>query len=445
MWQDILLNYQCFNDRQINRKGIAMRIFTKCLICFLIITVQLADATDNWPRWRGPNTNGVAAPGDYPVNWDPQKVLWKIDIPGKGYSTPIVWNEKIYMTAGVDKKDTLLAYDLTGKKLWQKKLGTESPGRHKNASGSNSSAVTDGTAIFAFFKSGTLAALELDGTVRWKTNLFRRYGKDKRYWDFGTSPALTKKYVVMAQMHDGESYLVAFDKVTGKVAWKVSRNYKTPQEASQGYTTPIVFLHKGTEALLVWGGQHLTAHDTADGKVIFSCGDFNPENTALWPSIASPVITQAIAIVPFGRNDRGLPRLHGIKMEGSGDVTKTHRLWSRKDIGPFIPCPTVSKGRVYIIGDRGTIDCINPSTGKTIWNGTFPKPKRKANFYSSPLIANNHLYAIREDGIVFILKLSDKFEIVSQIDMKDKIIASPIAISGHLLIRTDHHLFCIGK
>jgi outer membrane protein assembly factor BamB len=389
---------------------------------FLLIAVLSLAGTcfgENWPQWRGPDNDGSIASGNYPVNWEPQKVLWKIDVPGKGFSTPIVWNKTIYLTTGTEGLDTVLAFDWSGKQIWQKQLGPEDKGKHENGSGSNPSAVTDGSAVFAFFKSGNFAAIELDGSVRWKTNLFERFGEDDRYWDFGTSPVLTKKYVVMAQMHDGESWLATFDKVTGELSWKVARNYETEQEGSQGYSTPIVFSHKGTEALLVWGGHHLTAHDTADGKIIWSCGDFNPDSKSLWPSVASPVIAGSIAVVPCGRDDRRQPRLHGIKMGGSGDVTETHRLWKRKDTGPFIPTPAEYKGRVYVICDRGRIDCLDPLTGKSFWSDEFPKGK--GNFYSSPLIAGGHLYAAREDGTVFVISLKDKFEIISQIDMKDSI------------------------
>lgn len=418
-----------------------MKILTKCIVCFLIVTTQAAVAETNWPCWRGPGNNGSITSGNYPVTWNPEKVLWKIDIPGKGFSTPIVWDKKIYLTTGAKGLDTVFAFDWSGKQIWQKQLGPETAGRHKNGSGSNPSATTDGSAVFVFFKSGNFAALALDGSIRWKKNLFELYGKDDRYWDFGTSPVLTKKYVVIAQMHDGDSWLAAFDKVTGRLAWKVPRNYETPKEGSQGYSTPIVFSHNGIEALLVWGALHLTAHDAADGKTLFSCGNFNPEGTNLWPSVASPVISGNIAVVSYGRADRKLPRLHGIKLGGSGDVTETHRLWKRTDTGPFIPTPSEYKGRVYLVRDTGEIDCINPLTGENIWSGVFPKGKGK--FYSSPLIAGGHLYAIREDGIIFVIKLKGKFEIISAIDMKDKIIASPIAISDRLLIRTSHHLFCI--
>jgi len=397
----------------------------------------------SWPRLRGPNNNGNAGSGKYPVNWDPENVLWKIDIPGKGTSTPIVLDKKIYLTAGVEGQDTVIAYDWSGKQIWQKQLGPETAGKHKNASGSNSSPTTDGSAVFVFFKSGRFAALEMDGTVRWQTNLFERFGEDNRYWDFGTSPVLTKKDVVMAQLHDGDSWLAAFDKVTGKLSWKVPRNYETAKEGSQGYSTPVVFSHKGSEALLIYGGEHLTAHSTADGKIIWSCGDFNPEGKKFWAIVGTPVIAKNVAVVPVGREDRDMPNLHGIKMGGSGDVTKTHRLWNRNDTGSFIPSPAEHKGRVYILRDRGKIECIDPLTGKTLWNGVFPKGK--GNFYASPLIAGDHLYATREDGIVFVLGLNDKFEIISEIDMKDSIIASPVAVSGRILIRTKKHLFCIAK
>ncbi len=410
---------------------------------FIASAASAAGETPGWPRMRGPNNNGNADPGNYPVTWDPEKVLWKIDVPGKGTSTPIVWNEKIYLTAGLGGQDTVIAYDWSGKQIWQSQLGTEIAGKHKNASGSNSSPTTDGTGVFVFFKSGNLAALEMDGSVRWKTNLFERFGKDDRYWDFGTSPVLTKKDVILAELHDGESWLAAFDKVSGKLSWKVARNYETAKEGSQGYSTPVVFSHKGAEALLVYGGEHLTAHSAADGKIIWSCGDFNPDGSKNWAIVATPVIAGQVAVVPVGREDRRQPRLHGIKMGGSGDVTKTHRLWKRKDTGSFIPSPAEHKGRVYIIRDRGKIDCINPLTGKSYWNGVFPKGK--GNFYSSPLIAGDHLYAPREDGIVFVLGLNDKFEIISEIDMKDEIISSPVAVSGRLLIRTKKYLFCIGK
>lgn len=415
---------------------------TLALLAFALAIPAAAAAEDNWPRWRGASFNGAAPSGAYPVKWTPDNALWKTAIPGKGFSTPIIWQKKIFLTTGAGGKDTLMALDWSGKPLWQTPVGTEKPGRHSNASGSNSSPVTDGKTIFVCFKSGNLAALSLSGAIRWQTNLFERFGKDDRFWDFGTSPVLTRKHVIMAQMHEGDSYLAAFDKQTGRLSWKAARNYKTPMEGRHGYTTPIVLSRNGKESLLVWGAHHLTLHDAADGRIIWTCGDFNPKAEKLWPAVASPVLCGDMAVVPCGRADRRNPRLHGIKLGGAGDVTRTHRLWERQDVGTFVPTPAAHVGRAYVVGDLGSVTCLDPETGKTLWQGKLPKGRGKV--YASPLIAGGHLYVARESGIFYVIRIRDNFEVAAEIDMGEKIIASPIALDGRLLIRTRGHLYCFA-
>lgn len=403
----------------------------------------MSDAQADWPRWRGPKDNGSTEGGSYPVKWDVEKVLWKARLPGRGCSTPIVWKERIYLTGPANGLDAVLAFDWSGKPLWQTTLGPEDPGKHRNGSGSNPSAVTDGKGVFVYFKSGTLAALEFDGTVRWQTNLVARFGPANLYWDYGTSPVATEKDVVMARMHEGESWLAGFDKNTGQMRWKVARNYETPQEGDHGYTTPFLIEHRGKPALLVWGGLHLTAHDANDGKLLWFCGDFNPEGKSMWAEVASPVVSGDIAVVPTGRNDRGQPRLHGIRLGGSGDVTKTHRVWKREDTGTFVPTPVEYKGRVYLLRDRGEVECIDPKTGKTIWSDALPK--ERSNYYASPAIAAGNLYAVREDGVVFVARVEKGFELLAENKMNDRVIASPVAVANRLLIRGEQHLFCIAS
>jgi outer membrane protein assembly factor BamB len=404
-----------------------------------VVVVVRAESPSNWPRWRGPHDNGSNEAGTYPVKWDAAaSVLWKAALPGKGCSTPIVWERRIYLTAPVGGQDAVLAFDWGGKPLWQTTLGAERPGKNRNGSGSNPSPVTDGKSIFAYFKSGHLAAMELDGTVRWKTGLLERFGKDTLYWDYGTSPVLTEKDVIVALMHHGESYLAAFDKVSGDLHWKVSRNYETPIEGDHSYATPIVIGQRGREAILVWGGQHLTAHDAADGKILWSCGEFNPDSKKNWVAVSSPVIAGDIAVVPYGRGTR----LHGIRLGGSGDVTSTHRLWTREDTGTFVPSPVEYKGRVYLVRDEGQVECIDPATGKTLWSGELPKSKWK--YYSSPALADGKLYAAREDGVVFVARVEGKLELLSENDMGEPVIASPVPVGNRLFIRGERELFCIG-
>lgn len=408
--------------------------------------LALATPTDvtHWPQWRGPHANGSSiADAKLPTRWDASHVLWKAPLPGKGTSTPIVWGDRIYLTAPVDGKDAVLAFDsASGRELWRTPLGPEQKGRHRNGSGSNPSPATDGDGVFVTFKSGNLAALNRDGTLRWQVNLVEKFGPVKLFWDFGTSPALTEKNVILARMHQGESWLAAFDKQTGEMRWKTARNYETPREVDNGYTTPLVFKHHGREALLTWGAQHLTAHDAADGKLLWSCGNFNPTETALWPAVATPVIAGDIAVVCFGRADRGIPRLHGIKLGGSGDVTATHRMWQREDAGSFVPSPAEYKGRIYILSDRGQIDCLEHATGKTLWSEALPRSS--SNYYASPLIAGGVLYAAREDGAIYVARIEGGFKLLGENKVDDRVIASLVPAANRLLIRGEANLYCIA-
>lgn len=408
---------------------------------FLCTACAVADVKTDWSNWRGPTAHGSTTLGSYPSQLNEINLRWRAALPGKGCSTPIVLGQTIYLTAPARGKDSLLAIDWSGKETWRATFAQEIAGKHRNGSGSNASPVTDGQGIFVYFKSGTFAAVNLDGTIRWKTDLVERFGKDTLFWDHGTSPVLTRKYVVMARMHGGDSWVAAFDKTTGEMVWKTPRNYKTPTECDHGYTTPLVIQHNGRERLLVWGAEHITMHDTSNGTVVWSCGNFNPDAHALWPAIATPVIVNDTIVVAFGRNDRKEPRLHGIELAGEGDVTATSHVWKRSDIGTFVPSPVAFQGRVYLVRDRGEVECIDPTTGKTIWSDAFPKAR--ASFYASPLIAGGRLYAPREDGVVFVASIADGgFELLSENDMQESVIGSPVPARNSILIRGEKNLFC---
>ena len=253
-------------------------------------------------------------------------------------------DDLIYVTTPADGQDAILCLDQNGEQQWLTKFDKYKEGKHRNGSGSNASPVSDGDTIFAYFKSGALAAVEKDGNVRWEENLIDQFGKVELYWDHGTSPVLTEDYVIMAMMHAGDSWVAAFDKATGKLVWKVDRNFETPREGDQSYTTPLLIEFDGKPALLIYGAEHLTIHDVADGKVLWQGGGFNPDETPLWPTVAMPVVVDDVAVVAGGRNDKKLPLLYGVKLEGSGDVSDANIIWKRDDIGTFIPCPAVWEG-----------------------------------------------------------------------------------------------------
>lgn len=398
----------------------------------------------DWPSWRGIDDTGSVANGSYPPELNASSIVWKSDLPGKGCSTPIVWKNSVYVTAPADGKDALLAFDDSGTQLWQTVFKNETAGKHRNGSGCNASPITDGEAVFVNFKSGTFAAVNMDGTVRWETDLVQRFGPDVRYWDQGTSPVLTKTHVIMARMHAGDSWVAAFDKVSGEIAWKVDRNYVVPRESDQCYTTPLVIERDGRQLILVWGAEHLTMHDAIDGSVVWSCGGFNPEGNKLWPAVATPVIVDDMAVICFGRNDRKLPRMFGVRLSGSGDVTQSNHVWMRDDISSFVPSPAVYQGRVYLVRDKGEVECIDPATGKTIWSKQLPK--HRTAYYASPLIAAGTLYAPREDGVVFVASVAnDQFELLSENDLSQPVIGSPVPDDNRIYIRGEKELFCFGS
>lgn len=397
---------------------------------------------EDWPSWRGPAHNGSRAGKDYPTKWSREKVVWQVGLPGKGASCPVVWKDRIFVTAPSNGIDTALAFDLNGKQVWKAEFGAEMKAKHmKLGTSSNASPVTDGRGVFVYFKSGTFAALEMDGTVRWKRNLSKEFGRQKLYWDQGSSPILIGDLVILSRLHAGDSWVAGFDKATGKIRWKQERNYEVPAENDNGYTTPVPVRHGDQDALLVWCSDHLTAYAAKDGSLLWSSGGFNSKAKKLWPPIATPVVAGEIAVVPVGRDDRKQAEIHAVRLGGKGDVTETHRLWERKDFGVFVSSPIEYEGRVYILRHKGEVVCLDPKTGEPFWAAKLPKSL--IPYYSSPVIAGGILYAAREDGVVFSARIGEKFELLGENPMREQILATPVPFDGKLLIRTSGHLICV--
>ena len=394
----------------------------------------------SWFDWRGGSNRGSSPGGDPALKWSAEEGLaWKLELPGKGCSTPVVVPERILITAPLGGQDAVLAVDPSGRYLWKTPIGEQRPGRHRNGSGANPSPVTDGAGVYAYFKSGALAALEMDGGLRWKTNLQERFGRDSLYWDIGTSPVLCGGLVIVAVLQDEEGYLAAFESGTGRLVWKVDRTYPSPTENDHSYATPQVFRHRGKLALLVWGADRLTAHSPKDGSLLWTCAGFNPTRRANWVAVASPVIAGDVAVVPYGRG----ARLAGVRLGGSGDVTVTNHLWEHEDLGAFVPTPSVSDGRVYVLRDRGEVIALDPETGRVFWQGAFPR--HRGSYYASPLVTHSRIYAAREDGAVLVAGLGADFPLLAQNDMGERLIASPVPLGDRLLIRGERHLFCVAE
>jgi outer membrane protein assembly factor BamB len=418
-------------------------MMTKKLSTFLLgVFAATAVQADNWPQWRGPNANGFVEAGDYPTEFSPEKnMAWKTPLSGTGSSTPAVWGERIFVTAPVDGKDGVFCYNLSdGKEAWKMAFADERKGKHANGTGSNPSPVTDGERVYCYYKSGTVAALDMDGKKVWSFNLHEKYGDDTLWWDLGTSPVLVDGMLVIAAMHEGPSYVVALDAKTGAEKWKVDRTFKVQKENDQSYSTPLVVDGEHGKQLVIWGADHVTGHSVSNGKEIWRCGGFNPDDKAMWRMIASPATDGKMVVVPYGRAGY----FAGIKIGGMGDVTETARVWEHDDRGADVPTPIVHDGKTILIGDKGEIWCHDLKDGKEIWNAKLPKDRAK--YYASPTLVGDILVCVREDGAVMVGKVkADGFELMSENAFEEKIIASPVFVNDMILIRGAENLYCLKK
>ena len=422
---------------------VAYRLFVR--IAFLVSSFGgLASAAGNWPQWRGPQADGVAAASDatggYPIEFSADKnVAWKVELPGRGSSTPAVWGDAIYVTCGIDGQDALVCYDLASREQWRRLLGPEIAGKHPHGSGSNPSPATDGRHVVVFYKSGTVACFDLDGKELWRTNLRERYGDINMWWDLGASPVIAGDRAIVQVLHAGESYLVALDLESGEVLWKQPRQYVVPVEADQSYASPQLATVDGRQIVVILGADHVTGHDVATGELLWECGGLNPENQQMWRNIASVAIADGMAIVPYGRGDF----MVALRLDGTGDVTATHKVWEQQGVGSDVPTPAVRDGCIYVLHDQGRLACLDLQTGDELWSANLPKSRHKC--FASPVLAGDLLYSARLDGTVFVGRVTDAgYEPLAENAMGEELVVGPVPVRGGLLIRGPEHLWRIG-
>jgi len=407
-------------------------------IAAAIITTSGSTA-ENWPQWRGPSATGVAEQGDYPVTFSAtENVVWKVGMPAAASSTPAVWGNDLFVTCPIDGKDGVLCLNRTGKERWRVQFGPEVKGKHQAGSGSNPSPLTDGKRLFVYYKSGTIAALDFDGTVIWRDNLQERYGENTLWWDLGTSPVLAGGNLVVAVIQTGDSFLVALDPATGNEVWKETRVFTCPQESDQSYTTPSVVTVDGRERIVVWGADHLTGHDAATGKTLWVCEGFNPKQKKMWRTISSASVWNHIAVLSYGRG-RNL-----CAIDLRDDLASSERwLWTHDDMGADVPTLVTRDGKAYLLEDRGRVVCVDIKTGKELWSSE--AAREKGRYYASPILAGDSLYCVNEKGVVMVGQLGDQCTTVTTNPLNERVIATPVLVDDRLYIRGAEHLFCFGK
>ena len=411
-----------------------------------------------WPQWRGAQQNGVAMGTGFPKSWaEKQGIVWKIDLPGRGGSTPVIAAEHAFLTTGTNSggedpeaagENLLVAVNLnSGKQTWTAKLGSDRGGKHRKGSGANPSAVTNGRHIFAYFRSGDLGCVNLEGETQWHVNLQDKFGADTLWWDLGSSPTLINDLVVVAVMQSEISYVVALKQASGEVVWKVDRNLGAPREAAQSYATPIALEDRGMIAVM--GADHLTIHSVTDGRELGRVGGFNPSQEQFFRSISSPVAVGDLIVCPYSRGATVTTCRISDVVDGK---QRDSVVWHRDDLGSDVPTPAIHDGRVYVVGDskarKGAISAVDVETGKTIW--TVQIPKSRIGFSSSPLIADNHLYVTGEDATTYVIGPIDSGQpkLLQSNRLADNdpfTVSSLVPVGDDLLLRTKHSLYRLSK
>jgi outer membrane protein assembly factor BamB len=389
------------------------------------------EALKYWPRWRGPSGQGIAAGSGYPDVWsDTQNVVWKTPAAGRGNSSPIVWRDQIVLTTAYDggRRLAVVAYRRSdGTKLWETAApqGRSDDGAHFKNGHASATPATDGERIYVSFGSRGLLALDMSGRIVWHRDL----GAIDAYHGPAGSPLLYKNRVILYQDQYSGSFIAAFDTRTGATVWR------TPRDASVGWGTPIAVRVGNHDEIIVNGQQRVQAYDPETGRELWRCGGTTYE------VIPTPVVGYGMIFCSSGRAGPTL----AIKPGGTGDVTRTHLAWSSPRGSPFVPSPILVGGQLYMVNDMASIvTAFDAATGRSLYQGRLGVAQREG-FSASPVAVDGKVFFTNDDGETFVLKAGPAFELLHTNRMGERTLASPALVEGRWYIRTERHLYAIGR
>jgi outer membrane protein assembly factor BamB len=417
-------------------------------LVILLSCTGLATA-DNWPAWRGPSGDGQCVEKNLPTTWSPTKnIRWKVKLLDQGNSTPVVWGDRIFITQASEKtvwpppnaggpataqeRAVMCFHRADGRLLWKKvTIYKEKESTHPTNPFCSASPVTDGERVIASLGSAGAVCYDMDGKELWRKEL----GKLEHIWGNASSPILYKNLAIFWCGPGQRQFLLAVDKTNGKKVWRHDEpggkdGYKgTAWRGS--WTTPLVVKVGQREELILGVPDRLKAFDPSSGKELWSCSGMGPL------AYASAVCSPDGVIVAFSG-------FHGAAMAvragGSGDVTKTHRLWHHTKQNPQrIGSPVIVGDHVYLLNENGVASCFELKTGKEV-----AKERVGTTSWSSMVAAEGRLYVASHSGDTFVLTASPKLEKIAVNPLNERILSSIAISNGELFVRGYKHLWCIG-
>jgi outer membrane protein assembly factor BamB len=396
----------------------------------------------NWPAWRGPEADGVTSETNLPLKWSAtENVKWKIDLPDRGNSTPIVWGDRIFLTQAVGQRRTVMCLDRQdGHTLWQEGPTAEAVERtHPTNPFCSGSPVTDGERVIAWFGTEGLYAWDLAGKELWHLDL----GKQDHLWGYGSSPVISGNLCYLNFGPGVRSFVVAVDKRTGKEVWRFDVPPPAVKEGPGGgnpdftgsWSTPAMMTISGRSQVVVALPGAVFGLDLANGHELWHCNGLNPL------AYAQPLLVDGVMVGIGGYSGFSF----GAKVGGSGDITATDRLWQEKRNPQRIGSGVVVDGHIYMGSDGGIVQCIDAKTGQLVWDERPQVPGGRASSWSSVVRSGDRCYLTTKASDTLVFRVGPKFELLALNSLNDGMTNASIAVSnGDLFIRTHRHLWCIG-
>jgi outer membrane protein assembly factor BamB len=393
-----------------------------------LFTVSAAGA--DWPGWRGPHGDGRSDETGIPVKWSKtENIAWKVPIPGKGHSSPVIWGDSVFVTSCIEEKQKRMLYCIdrtTGETKWEKVvLVAKLENKHNLNSFASSTPATDGRHVWVSFldvNKALVVCYDFAGKEVWR----KEPGMFESKHGFCSPPVLYKDLVILNGDHDGDGYLAALDKATGEEKWRAERPNKT-----RSYCPPLLVDAAGKKQLVFSGSKCVASYNPDTGEQIWIVDGPTEQ------FVASLVFTKDVLFLTYGFPKLGVM---GIKPDGKGNVTDTHVLYNIENGGGYVPSPIAQGDYCFVVRDEGVAACYEAKSGERRWNQRLGK-----HHSASPVSAEGRLYFIDDDGRTWVVKASDKFEVLARNDLGEECYASPAISQGQLFIRGLHNLYCIGK